>query len=135
MAQYRPPAKSSKYYLPKETFLTVVHYCRQYPTWREELRKSPDAIMGIDYQKDRVQVSPSSDHIERIAIRRVALDEKCRTLEGTAYLVAGELAGWLIKGVCYGHPYKYLQTKGIPCGKDLYYQIRRRFYYEMAKRI
>jgi len=135
MAQYRTPAKSSKYYIPKETFLTVVHYCRQYPTWQEELKKEPVVITGIDYQRDRVQVSPSSDQVERIAVKRVAIYEKCKNVEDTADFVAGDLARWLIKGVCYGYPYKYLQAKGIPCGKDLYYQIRRRFYYEMSKRI
>lgn len=135
MAQFRTPTISSKYFVPKETFLTVVHYCRQYPGWLEELRRGPDMVKAIDYQKDRVQVSPSSDQLERVAIRRAALYEKLRSVEYTAEIVAGDLAGWLIKGVCYGHPYHYLQQKGIPCGKDLYYQLRRRFYFEMAQRL
>ena len=28
-----------------------------------------------------------------------------------------------------------LMERGIPCGKDLYYLMRRKFYYEMAQRI
>ena len=135
MSQYRPPTEKSKYYLPKQTFLTVVHYCLQYPLWVDELRDLP-AAGAIDYQKDRVITSPNPDQIERQAIRRAELDDKCGKVEKTAKEVAGPVLGpWLIKGVCYDRPYIYLQAKGIPCGKKMYYQIRRRFYYEMSKRI
>ena len=135
MSQYRTPTRKSKYYVPKETFLTVVHYCKQYPLWLEELSIEPNTLKAIEYDRDRVQTSPSSDQVERLAIRRAEIDRKRKQLEAVADMVAEDLAPWIIRGACYDLPYYYLQQQGIPCGKDLYYQLRRRFYYEMAREI
>lgn len=135
MSQHRIPTTKSKYYVPKETFLTVVHYCKQYPLWVDELSIEPDMNKGIDYDRERVQTSPSADQVPNIAIRRAEIDRKRKQLEDTAHMVADDLAPWVIRGACYDLPYHYLRTQGIPCGKDLYYSLRRKFYYEMAKRI
>ena len=135
MSQYRAPSEKSKYYVPKETFLTVVHYCKQYPLWAEELSINPDMSKAITYDKDRVQSSPSADQVEKIAIRRAEIGRKKRQLEEAAQSVADDLWQWIVRGACYDLPYHYLKRQGIPCGKDLYYQLRRKFYYEMSRRI
>ena len=135
MSQHRTPSEKSKYYVPKETFLTVVHYCKQYPLWVDELSIVPDMNKAIDYARDRVQTSPSADQVENIAIRRAEIDRKRKQLEDTAHEVADDLSPWVIRGVCYDLPYYYLKTQGIPCGKDKYYDLRREFYWRMSKLI
>ncbi len=135
MSQHRTPSEKSKYYVPKETFLTVVHWCKQYPLWVDELSIEPDMNKAVVYDRDRVQTSPSADQVENIAIRRAEIDRKRKQLEDTAHEVADDLAPWIIRGVCYDLPYYYLKMQGIPCSKDVYYVLRRKFYYEMAKRI
>ena len=135
MSQHRTPSEKSKYYVPKETFLTVVHYCKQYPLWVDELSIVPDMNKAIDYARDRVQTSPTADQVENIAIRRAEIDRKRKQLEDTAHEVADDLSPWVIRGVCYDLPYYYLKTQGIPCGKDKYYDLRREFYWKMSKLI
>ena len=135
MPKHRIMSEKSKYYLPKETFLTVVHYCKQYPLWDEELSAMTDTSKAITYDQDRVQVSPDSDPTSDLAVRRIEISKKKDVIDQTAQRVAGNLWNWIILGVCYDRPYYYLADKGIPCGKNLYYKLRRRFYYEMAKEI
>ena len=134
MSKHRAPSKNSKYYLPKETFLTVIHYCKQYPLWIDELNRLANTGRAIRYDQDRVQSSNDYDPTSATAIRRAEILKKKEAVDRIAIMVAGEvMARWLIKGVCDDKAYYELQLEGIPCGKDLYYMLRRRFYYEMAK--
>lgn len=135
MANERPLTQKSKYYLPKETYLTVVHYCRQYPQWLEELNIDFDARKGIAYDHDRVQSSHGADSTASMGIRRAEISRKKDIIEEVAKNTANGMSTWLILGACYNMTYIQLKTYGIPCGKDLYYQFRRKFYYEMAKKI
>jgi len=41
-------SKKSKYYLPKEEYLTVKHFCLQYPAWEAELDALPDAARALN---------------------------------------------------------------------------------------
>lgn len=135
MSKHRTPSEKSKYYLPKETFLTVIHYCKQYPLWIAELALHTDALGGIDYNKERVQASGDGDSTSNIAIKRAAVSKKKDLVDSVAREVAGNYDKWIILGTCYDLPYYQLVHRGIPFGKDLYYKLRRAFYFELAKRI
>lgn len=135
MTMIRTPQPKSKYYLPKEVFLTTIHYCRQYPYWIEQLEAATDSSKGIAYDKDRVQSSGDYDSTSELAMKRLAMSTKIDLVKAMAKLVAGHQYYWLIQGCCYGKPYFVLKQDGIPYGKDLYYKQRRRFYYELSQRI
>ena len=135
MSEHRTLSTKNKYYLPKETFLMVIHYCKQYPTWEAELEAMTDTGKAITYDQDRVQTSNDSDPTAGLAIRRAEICRKKEMIDQTAQEVAGDLWKWLVLGVCHDNPYYYLATCGIPCGKDLYYKLRRKFYFEMAKKV
>ena len=135
MTQYRVPKKTSKYYVPEEVYKTTVHYCRQYPLWKQELEADPDASKAIDYSTDRVQTSSQPDPTSDIAMRRATIRKKKETVEHVAHTVAGTMHTWLILGACHGLTYYQLRDRGIPCGKNMYSALRQRFYYEMSKLI
>lgn len=133
MSQHRAPSAKSRYYVPRETFLTVLHYCRQYPLWVAELGVDPSTVRAIRYDMDRVRSSGNSDPTMAAAARRAAIEKKKAQVDEAAKEVADGMADWLIEGVCYGRTYYQLREKGIPCGKKLYYQWRRKFYYTIAQ--
>lgn len=135
MTQYRVPKKTSKYYVPEQVYLTVVHFCRQYPLWKAELEINPNTQKAIDYSRDVVQTSNQFDQTSEIAMDRKMIEDKKELVEKTAHEVAGVLAKWLLLGVGHGLTYYQLVDKGIPCGKDMYYDIRRKFYFVLSKRI
>ena len=133
MSQYRTPTAKSKYYVPKEVYLTTLHYCRQYPLWLAELETEPDASKAIAYDKERVQSSNSYDATSEIAMHRVDIAQKKARVDDVSASVAGDLAQWLRLGVCYGLTYPDLAARGIPCADRTYYRMRKRFYYELSK--
>ena len=135
MSKHRTLSKTNKYYIPKETFLTVIHYCKQYPMWEMELGTTLDQSKAIRYDADRVQSSNQYDPTAEPAIKRADIASKKQTVDDVAQFVAGSMYKWLILGVCYDMPYYVLKQKGIPCGKDMYYDKRRQFYFEMAQKI
>lgn len=135
MTQYRIPKETSKYFVPEQVYLTVVHFCRQYPLWKAELAVEPDTSKAIDYSTDRVQTSNQYDPSSELAIRRQMICRKKDTVDDVAQRVAGNMSKWLILGVGYGLTYYQLKDRGIPCGKNLYSSLRQRFYYEMSKLI
>lgn len=135
MTQYRTPRKTSKYYVPGEVYLTTVHFCRQYPLWMQELETEPDTSKGISYDKERVQSSSQYDATSDIAMRRQMIAQKKKLVDDTAEAVAGIMSQWIILGVSHGLTYYQLKQQGIPCGKNMYYALRQRFYYEISRQI
>ncbi len=137
MSKYRVPSERSKYYIPKEDFLTAVHYSLRYPLWKEEVENMADTSKGIAYDTDKVQTSSDYDSTFEAAIRIAESDKqhKMTIIDETIKKVAPELEYWLRLGVCYGLTFNQLKGKKMPCEKDMYYLMRRRYYYELVKRI
>lgn len=135
MSQYRIPSEKSKYYIPREVYLTTVHYCLQYPLWAAELKTDPGAGSAIDYSRDRVQTSSQYDATSEIGMRRAEISRKKETVDTVAQEIAGAMYEWLILGVCHGLTYYQLRERGIPCGRNMYFDMRRQFYFEMSRRI
>lgn len=135
MSKHRTLSKQNKYYIPKETFLMVIHYCKQYPMWEQELGTTLDQGKAIRYDGDRVQTSNQYDPTAEPAIKRAEIARKKDAVDGVAQSVAGAMYKWLLLGVCYDMPYYVLRQKGMPCGKNMYYDKRRQFYYEMSQKI
>ena len=135
MTQYRVPRPTSKYYVPEQVYMTVVHFCRQYPLWKAELEMEPDTSKGISYDRERVQSSGQYDETSEIAMHRAMIQKKKDMVDTTAHDIAGNMDTWLILGVGHGLTYYQLRDRGIPCGKNMYSALRQRFYYEMSKLI
>ena len=96
-----------------------------------------DTSKAIRYDGDRVQTSMDGDPTSELAMRRAEISRKKEMVDEVIELVAGNvnLNKWLQLGVCHDYTYYQLQECGIPCGRGYYYQMRRRFYWEMSRRI
>ncbi len=68
-------------------------------------------------------------------MRRYILEKRKKLVEDTAREVAPEIYAYLILSVAYGWTFWQLQSKGVPSSKNTFYTLRRRFYYELSKRI
>lgn len=137
MGRIRIPSEKSKYYIPKEDYLTAIHYSLRYPLWKEEIEQMADTSKGISYDKDKVQSSFGYDTTMERAIKIAESDKqhKMQIIDDTIQKVANDLAYWLRLGVCYGLTFDQLKGKGMPCERDAYYLMRRRYYFELVKRI
>ena len=67
----------------------------------------------------------------------LATDEQKARIEQTAIEADPELYPWILEGVTQDYAtYRYLRdAKKMPCGKNMYYERRRRFYWLLSKKI
>lgn len=137
MSKYRIPIPKSQYSLPKEDYLTAIHYSLRYPLWKEEVDTMADTSKAITYDKDKVQTSSTYDSTYEAAVRitdSYAMS-RIKMIDETISLVAQGMESWLRLGVCYGLTFDQLKSKGMPCERDMYYLMRRKYYYELSQRI
>lgn len=137
MSKYRTPSENSKYYIPKEDYLTAIHYALGYPLLKEEVETMANTSKGISYEKDKVQSSSGYDSTFEAAVKIAESNKqhKMQMIDDTIKLVADGMDYWLRLGVCYGLTFDQLKGKGMPCERDCYYLMRRKFYFVLAKRI
>lgn len=135
MGKYRTPSKNSKYYIPKEDYLTAIHYSLRYPLWKEEVADMANTAKAIVYDKDKVQTSNGYDSTYEAAVRIQEKQHKLQLIDDTIHDVADGLDYWLRLGVCYGLTFDQLKGKGMPCEHKKYYLIRRMYYYKLSKKI
>lgn len=137
MGKYRTLSENNKYYLPKHTYLTCIHYALQYRDWKASLDAKRDTRGAIRYDKDKIQNSNDYDSTSETAIRMVEIEDKCAMIDKCINIACDSvsLEKYLRLGVCYGFTFHQLEEEGIPCGKNMYYDIRQKFYYELSKKI
>ncbi|MBS4959320.1 MAG: hypothetical protein KHZ62_00675 [Clostridiales bacterium] len=135
MAEVRP-INEKRYGVSKHKFLETYHFCLQYNEWLRELQVETDTVQSpvlTDLPPDKT----TRDKTGMLAVKRAQLDKKRRLVEETAREAAPEIFPWLLKAVTTnGASYIYLKERmDIPCGKDLFYDRRRKFYWLLANKL
>lgn len=125
------------YYLTKHRFYEVYHYAMQYQEWKDEYRTAEQTMRGIAYDGVKVKSSGSGDALERVAIRLTELSEKIEMLEAVARETDKDLSEYILRGVTDEQvTYNYLSmVLHIPCSRNTYYSLRRKFYWLLSKRL
>lgn len=124
-------SKKKEYWLPKHRHLELVHFCLQYPGWKADL----NTLDGFSLSSRLPEVwtgntGLTSKPVERIVEKRLEISERIAMIEKAAEEAAFDLSSYLIRGVTEGIGYDAL---GIPCCKDVYYRIYRRFFWILDK--
>ena len=139
MGKYRIPSKNNKYYLPKEEYLTAVHYALRYPYLIEELNTiaNADTAQAITYDKDKVDSSNLSDSTAKMAIMRASLKDKIKKItESLEEATESEdEENYLRLHVCYGFNYWQLVAKGMKSGQYRFSNMRQFFFYSLSQKI
>lgn len=124
----------NKYYIGKHRYYELKHFCLQYPEWKKSHAEFEDIsipLSMIDHvSTDNLPGDPTAKRapMKFFYSERIKLIEKA-TIETDPYLYS-----YIIKGVTESKSYTYLETVlGIPCGKDLYYDRYRRFFWLLNK--
>ena len=76
-------------------------------------------------------VRRGTDPTEQLASRRMELERNCQLIEQTAIESDPDIYQYILKAVTDENiTYRYLNmVMGIPCGKKMYYDRRRKFYW------
>lgn len=131
------PLNKDKYRISKHKFLELYHFCMQYDEWRRELIELRNVIAISNLENISQSSSNNSSVTERTALRIIDLQNKCELVEQTAIEADSAIYQYILIAVTTeGITYNYLKTnEGLPCGKDMYYDRRRKFYYLLSRKI
>lgn len=130
------PLNEKKYQISKHKFLELYHYCLQYNEWKDELKYKTDTVASPNYS-GMPKGTEQTNATEALAIRRSLLSNKCEVIEQTAIEADSEIYQYILKAVTNEYvTYNYLkQVMSIPCGKNLYYNRRKKFYWLMSTKL
>lgn len=134
MSDLKPElSKKNPYYISKHRRYELVHYCLQYPIWRDAM----NSLSGLAKRPDDLEVlgreHDISDPTAKTAMARAHFAKKMYFVERAAKEADEELYDWLMLGVTEGKSYGYLQTHGIPCSETKYYQTYRKFFWILSR--
>lgn len=129
MSDMRPElSKKSKYYIPKERFLELKHFCLQYKKWKEALDSTYYFLTKPS--TEHVDTSDIFDPTPKIVAVRKFYSDRIRLMEKASAITDPLLSPWLFKGVTEGKSYESLKMQfGIPCDRNTYYDRYRKFFY------
>ena len=123
-------SRNNRYWIDKYRHYELKYFCLQYHQWRREYRELDGLSQDVDTDGDREYDDPTYN----IAAKRLSYLKKIELIEQTAIAADANIYRYILKGVTEGHSYNYLKTTlDIPCGKDLYYDRYRRFFWLLDK--
>lgn len=128
-------SEKSKYYIDKHRYYELKHFCLQYKEWKKGYELCNESIIFAS----NLENSPSggsghSDLTAKYAIRRVEYAKRIHIIEKAAMEADKDLYLYILKAVTEGLSYPYLKTKlEIPCGKDMYYDRYRKFFWLLSE--
>lgn len=123
-------SKSNKYWIDKHRHYELKHFCLQYPDWKKQYD-----LLGIPkITSSMLENLPTSnipsDPTASFAINKSFYASRIELIEKTAMEADKYLYSYILKAVTEGLSYTYLKTKmKIPCGKDMYYDRYRKFFW------
>lgn len=132
MTKIREP---KKYSLGKYRFREVYYFALQYNEWQQELKHNTDTVKSRKLT-GMPGAAGAGDETERLAIRRVELRKNMETIEQAAIETDPELYQYILLAVTNEWAtYNYLKTSlNIPCGKNSFYDRRRKFYWILSQK-
>ena len=127
-------SEKNPYWIEKHRYYELKHFCLQYPIWR----KAYSVLDGYSNPpKDLasfVVTSTLGDPTAKCAMAKTYYSERTDMVERVAEQTDRELAEYILKAVTEGWSYNILKARlEIPCCKDVYYELYRRFFWLLNK--
>lgn len=127
-------SQKNKYYIDKHRHYELKHFCLQYPSWKKAYSDCLDGDIPVAMIDGVRQQDGLYDPTSVRAITRAHYSRRMQMLEQVAKEADRYLWHYILKAVTEGLSYTYLRTKlDIPCGKDMYYDRYRRFFWLLSE--
>lgn len=127
-------SKKNEHWIEKHRYYELKHFCLQYPIWKK-------AYSGINNLMtnhiDLIPPSKTNKHLsptEKCAEAKLYYAARMDLLRKTAEATHPVLGKYIFIGVTTGKSYETIKSKDdIPCGKELYYKLYRKFFWLLNK--
>lgn len=128
----RPELSSkNKYWISKDRYYELLHFCRQYDSWKEELKMiNENVIRPIIFENVKVKNCEVADNTAKMGMKAVELDEKIRMVDKICLEADPFLNEYIWLAVTRGVSFNSLKTKyQMPAGRNLFYDRYRKFFW------
>lgn len=125
-----------KWNISNHAFYQAYHFAMRYKEFKDLLKYKTSTIGSSKFGEVK-GIGGNKSATEELAIKRAKAKTNCRMIEEAAKEADESLYKYILKATTEeGITYKYLRTvMNIPCGKNYFYEKRRKFYYILSKKI
>lgn len=124
----------NRYWIDKHRHYELKHFCLQYPVWKKSYADLDSVGIAISTADKMPTCNLPGDPTGNRAVAKAHLTERIEMIERIAREADDYLWHYILKAVTENLSYTYLKTKlGIPCGKDMYYDRYRKFFWLLSK--
>ena len=127
-------SKKNPYYIERERYYELRHFCRQYPIWK----KAYNALDGLSRRPADLELfnhpGQTSDPTFRCVEARERYSRWMLMVEKCAQEADPELYKYIMSYVTKGDAYSVLKMRDqIPSCKDVFYETARKFFWLLNK--
>lgn len=126
-------SEKNQYWIERHRYYELKHFCLQYPIWK----RAYTALDGLSKRPTDLVTSKTtavSNPTARCAEARLFYAERMEMIKRVAEETDSGLSRYILKAVTEGVSYDYLKARlDIPCCKDTYYELYRRFFWLLNK--
>lgn len=125
----------NKYWISEHRYYELKHFCLQYPEWKKAYKAIEDiSIPSYNIKEETSSSNTPSNPTERQALAKTYYSDKISMVEKAAIEADMYISDYILKAVTEELSFTYLKTKmDIPCGKDMYYDRYRKFFWILSK--
>lgn len=123
----------NKYFVERNRYYELKHFCMQYPLWKREL-----SVLDGYRDRSRSEIIFSSgepsDPTNTYAESREYYQDRIALVEKVAKDTDPVVGHYILKAITKGFSYDTASTHWrIPCSRDIYYELYRKFFWLLDK--
>lgn len=127
-------SEKNKYWIERHRYYELKHFCLQYPIWK----KAYLSLDGLAQRPTDLTLFLNQQHLgdptAKCAEARIFYRDRMDMVKQVATATEPELADYILQAVTNGLSYDILKARlEIPCCKDVYYDLYRRFFWLLNK--
>lgn len=127
-------SKKNPYYIEKHRYYELKHFCLQYPDWKRKYNALIHYPGSNSFLTLGCKTNTVHDPIVKDIDERLFYSERINMLERIARETDAELSYYILKAITEGISYDCMRVQmNIPCCKDTYYNLYRRFFWLLSK--
>lgn len=128
-------SKKNPYYIPKHRMYELVHFCLQYPEWKKICSGTDELYFrNLNLDKIRCNTNNYPDPTAELAMKRFRCYENMKLVEDVANRTDETLSHYILLAVTEDLRYETIKSRlDIPCGRDMFYDRRRKFFWLLDK--
>lgn len=127
-------SENNKYWISKHRYYELKHFCLQYPLWKKMYTSYNDPMIFSPSFEERRTTNIPVDPTSKYVMEKLYYADHIELIERIAKETDSELHSYILRAVTEGLSYTYLKTKlEMPCGRDMYYDRYRRFFWLLSK--